>query len=136
MEIDRSVIRDNHEMAIWYLLANGSVHDTYVVNTVQSPEEEDAFADGLLASGSDVDVDNLVSRDNSRVGVLYDRSEGDVRASLITGNGIGLLDQGFPGASIAGDLLVQDNLQNVIQEQTLEIPQEQMGLPELPTAAP
>ncbi|MBD90218.1 MAG: hypothetical protein CL940_07760 [Deltaproteobacteria bacterium] len=136
MEIDRSVIRDNHEMAIWYLLANGSVHDTYVVNTVQSPEEEGAFADGLLASGSDVDVDNLVSRDNSRVGVLYDRSEGDVRASLITGNGIGLLDQGVPGASIAGDLLVQDNLQNVLQEQTLEIPQEQMGLPELPTAAP
>ena len=136
MDVKRSVFRDNREMGLWYLWANGSVEDAHVMNTVQSPEEEAGFADGFLATGSIVDVANLVSRDNDRVGVLYDRSEGDLSASFITGNGIGLLDQGIPGASIGTDLLVQDNLQNVLQEQTLEIAQEAMVLPDPPTVEP
>lgn len=136
LNVKRSMFRDNQEMGIWYLLASGSVEDAHVMNTTPSPEEEAGFADGLLATGSTVDVHNLVSRDNDRVGVLYDKSEGGLSSSLITGNGIGLLDQGTPGVSIGGALLVQDNQQDLLQKQTLEISQEAMSLPAPPKVEP
>jgi len=135
LDVERSVILDSHEMGLWYLFAQGSVRDTYVENTSQSPLGEYGLADGFLATSSTVDVENLVSRDNERAGVLYDQSDGDLSGSFITGNGIGVLDQGEPGATIAPDLLVQDNQKNFLQNETLEIPQEEMDLPAPPVVA-
>ena len=87
--------------------------------------------DGLMITGSVVNVDRVISRDNARAGVFFDKSDGEVSGCLITENGIGLANQGLPGASIADDNVIEGNDQDRADNNDLDIPDEVMSLPGL-----
>ena len=91
----------------------------------------DLLGDRLMVTGSVVTADRVISRDNARAGVLFDRSDGELTGSLITQNAIGLANQGLPGAEISEDNVIEGNDQDRIDDGDLEVPDEAMSLPDL-----
>ena len=92
----------------------------------------DLLGDGLMATGSVVTADRVISRDNARTGVLFDKSDGELSKSLITQNAVGLANQGLPGAEISDDNVIEGNDQDRIDDGDLEVPDEAMELPDIP----
>jgi hypothetical protein len=132
LTLSRGALTDNHEAAILFLWAGGSVTDSLLQGTKLSPANTWGMADGLLVTGSVVTTTGVVARGNARSGILYDRSEGDITSCLITDNAIGLADQGLPGATIGDNNVVTGNEQNFLDDGNLSVPDEAMEIPDIP----
>ncbi|MBD89780.1 MAG: hypothetical protein CL940_05555 [Deltaproteobacteria bacterium] len=127
--VSGSRLSDNHTAAVSFIQSGGSVTDSVLEGTKISGLQ---LGDGLLATGSVVTVDRVISRDNARAGVLFDRSDGELSGSLITQNAIGLANQGQPGAAISEDNVIEGNDQDRLDDGDLEVPDEAMSIPDLP----
>jgi hypothetical protein len=132
LTLERSSLTENHETAVLFLWAGGSVTDSLLQGTKLSASGTAGFADGLLVTGSVVTTTRVITRGNARAGILYDRSEGDITSCLITDNAVGLADQGLPGATIADDNVVTGNDQNFLDDGGLSVPDEAMEIPDIP----
>jgi len=128
VSVSRSRVSDNHTVGLFFYEAEGSVSESFLEGTKPSGVQ---LGDGLLATGSVVNVQRVISRDNARAGVLFDRSDGELSGSLIRQNVIGLADQGLPGATVADDNVIEGNDQDRLDDGDLEVPDEAMSLPEL-----
>jgi hypothetical protein len=127
LSLKRSQVSDNNASAIAFIAGGGSVTESLLEG---AKLDGGPLADGLMATGSVVTVTGVISRDNARAGVLFDKSDGELSGSLITQNAIGLANQGLPGATIADDNVIEGNDQDRLDDGDLEVPDEAMSLPE------
>ena len=125
---DLSVTRVSGSLnvGVCFLSSGGSVEGSLIEGTLSGSLQ---LADGLLSTGSVVTVDRLISRDNARAGVLFDKSDGSLAGSLITENVFGLANQGLPGAVISGDNVIEGNEHDYVVDDALEVPDEVMLVP-------
>ncbi len=125
---DLSVTRVSGSLnvGVCFLSSGGSVEGSLIEGTLSGSLQ---LADGLLSTGSVVTVDRLISRDNARAGVLFDKSDGSLAGSLITENVFGLSNQGLPGAVISGDNVIEGNEHDYVVDDALEVPDEVMLVP-------
>ncbi len=133
LNVTGSKISENHATAITFIASGGSLVESILEG---SKLDGGLLGDGLVVTGSVVTVDRIISRDNARAGVLFDKSDGEVSGSLITQNAIGLANQGLPGAEIADDNVIEGNDQDRIDDGDLEVPDESTELPDLPEGGP
>ena len=129
LSVSRSRVSDNYDSAVIFNAGGGSVTESLLEGTKFGGN---LFGDGLMVTGSVVNVARVISRDNARAGVLFDKSDGELSKSLITQNAIGLANQGLPGAEISDDNVIEGNDQNRVDDGDLEVPDEAMELPDLP----
>jgi hypothetical protein len=90
---------------------------------------EQGTADGLLATESQVEIQGVVSRLNTRAGVLLNKSGGEVSGCLVAENSIGVVNQGLPGVTVTDDNVIEANDQDRIDDQQLQVPDEPVPLP-------
>jgi len=129
LTLERAAVTDNHRSALFFYEAEGSVADSLLEGTKLPPAFSDGVADGLLVVASTVDATGVIARANARAGVLYDRSAGTFSSCRITGNAIGLVNQGLPGATVADENVVTGNEQDGHDADDLAVPNEPMELP-------
>jgi hypothetical protein len=125
--VERSVIIDNNEAAIFIWEAFGDIRDTLLADTKVSGGF--GAGDGLLVTMSEVTASGVVATRNGRVGVLYDRTIGEISNCSITENAFGLATQGTDVPTISDDNAVVDNTKNVVENSDLQIPDTPMVLP-------
>ena len=133
LNVTGSKISENHATAITFISSGGSLVESILEG---SKLDGGLLGDGLVVTGSVVTVDRIISRDNARAGVLFDKSDGELSGSLITQNAIGLANQGLPGAEISEDNVIEGNDQDRIDDGDLEVPDESTELPDLPEGGP
>ena len=126
-------VSQSHSGAIAFFSAGGSVTESLLEDTQLSG---DLTGDGLVTTDSVVTVERIIARGNTRAGVLFDKSEGELSGSLITQNALGLAHQGLPGVVITDDNVVKGNEQERIDDGALKVPIGPMALPELPEGGP
>jgi hypothetical protein len=129
VSVSRSRLSDNHSAGFLLFSAVGSVSYSFIETTKPGGE---VLGDAILVVDSVVSVQSVVSQDNARAGMLFDKSEGEISRSLITQNIIGLADQGLPGVSVSGDNVITGNEQDRLDDGDLAIPEEAMALPSFP----
>ncbi|MBD90437.1 MAG: hypothetical protein CL940_08875 [Deltaproteobacteria bacterium] len=126
--VERCAIIDNYEAAIFMWEAIGEIRDTLLSDTKVNGEEQ--IGDGLLVTLSEVIAEGISATRNGRVGVLFDRTEGTISGCSITDNAFGLATQGEDVPEVSEDNAVMGNVNDVVKNSELPIPDEQMVLPE------
>ncbi|MBD90215.1 MAG: hypothetical protein CL940_07745 [Deltaproteobacteria bacterium] len=111
---------------VQFYSAEGSVSGSLLEGTGLG---EQGTADGLLATESQLQVRDVISRMNARAGALFDKSGGGLTSSLLTENSIGLVNRGEPGLGVAEDSVIEGNDQDRLDGQGLEVPDEPLPLP-------
>jgi hypothetical protein len=124
-----ALISDNEQVGIHFIDSGGSVVRTLIEGTKGGAL---SIGDGLLVMASTVEADRVISRENARAGVVFDKSDGELSRSLITQNAIGLVNQGAPGATIAQDNVIEGNDLEWSVDGDLQVPDEAMELPDIP----
>lgn len=125
--VERCAIIDNYEAAIFMWEAIGEIRDTLLSDTKVNGEEQ--FGDGLLVTLSEVIAEGILATRNGRVGVLFDRTEGTISGCSITDNTFGLATQGADVPEVSEDNTVVGNVNDVVKNSELSIPDEEMELP-------
>jgi hypothetical protein len=126
VSVRRSYVSDNYTAGIFFVTAVGSVRESLLEGTKPGGNQ---LADGVLIDRSVVSVQSVISRDNVRAGVLFDKSDGEITDCLITQNAIGLANQGQPGATLADDNVIGGNDQDRLDDGALAVPDKAMELP-------
>ena len=134
LSLERAAITDNHEGALVFLEASGSITDAVLSGTDFSADPL-GVADGLVALDSEVTATRVAARDNVRAGFLFSQSPATLQRCSGTGNYYGLVVNGDINPHISSDSAFEGNTVNQVLNASLAVQDEVTPVPALDPSA-